>query len=154
MTIILVSGKNQTGLDKWNFIFFVNQNDFNLYFRHILNFVGVLYAPITFCFCLNLINVHTSIKTHFVEYNRDLFKILRKTWKKNGSFFQNFLKIAFFQIKRSAVKWKLTIKIYFLVKHEHRFCEQKEAFSSLFGSLFSELQPFQLDDSQLGLEVF
>ena len=39
------------------------------------------------------------------------------------------------------------------VTYKNRCCEQ-QTFSSLFESLFLELQPFQLNDSQLGFEVW
>ena len=144
MTILLVSAKNEMRLDKWNF----NFSSIKIIFNSIL---GIQYMEFRWCtsypiilFCFNQINFYTLFKTHFVEYNRAIFEIFQKTWKKIGSFFLNLWKSRFLQIKRSVGKWKISIKISFNVKHKTVFWI-KNTLSSLLWSLFWELLPFKTE---------
>ena len=142
MTKISVSGKKKTGCNEFSFNFLFDQNYFNHYFRHPVNWIFLMFLkPYSFLYFTwiksvfknNLKITKLSITENFLNF----YKRLGPNWM----IFRYFSKIIVFVIKLSVGKWKLSIEI-FLSRNKENIFSRNETFSNKYGSLFSELQSF------------
>ena len=150
MTIISVSRKSEMVLNKCNFKFLIDQKNFYslLQASKYIEFWWCTSCPYNFFICqlnpinlINPINFTRLLKLILLSITVDYLKFYKRL-EKLDHFFEISQKLCFYQIKRSVRNCQSSIKIYFVAKHENRFCEQKETFSNLFRLLFSKLQPF------------